>query len=912
MDSLFLILLLLVLALVIGSILGWVAFLRTSELRLEIRSLSGEVAQLRSAIGGDRPATAASAAAVDTGEPIAPAPEETPVPPASSATEQSAQRPGKPFISGPYGVQPEAPPTPSTDAARQPPPPLPAAPEAPRHRDLEEAIGTRWTVWVGGLALALGGIFLVRYSIESGLLGPTARTLLGLLFAAALMASGEWLRRREAVEPAPDLRRAYIPGILTAAGTVTAFGSVYAAYALYGLIGSFVAILALSAVALGTLALAIVHGPGLAGLGLATSYASPLLIPTDTPNFAALVVYLTVVSVASLRIAWLKGWRWLAIAATIGNMLWALLMAATSSYPGFDEPVVALHIALSLVSAVITFAAGIHPRDPGRVAPLDKVGTALLVAFTVPVVAHLLFFGIDTFGLALVLGLAATIMVVAYEWPAFRLGPLFVPPIVWFGYLALLVPEATVDPTILNSPVLPPVVPSPVLFSGGAITVLFTGLGLFGVLGSASRIQQAIASVLVALGIFVLAYLRVTEFTISFSFGVAALALAFFFAAVVEALIRRLPPDEYGVDPAIATFAVGSVAALAFGLAAMLEKGFLTVALAAVVPAIAWVEAGRPVRGLRPIAVAVALLVAARFVWDPAVVGTDLGATPVFNWLLYGYGGPALAFGFAAWRFAATRQDRFVPIFEALAVIFTTLTVVMLIHHAMNGGNIYAPVSGLAEQSLVTMSLLAVSLGLQWLAVRRPSTVFSKGTLVLGGLGLVMAGAGLLFVHNPVFTGEPIDGGAFDGTLLLGYLLPSIMAFAVALLARRRPDRPGWYVALAAWLGGALAFVWVTLAVRAAFHQGDLSGPPLDEAELYAYSAIWLLCGLVVLGTGIVTRSRAVRLVSAVIVVGVVAKVFLVDTAGLTGALRALSFIGLGAVLVLVGLGYQKVLRRTA
>ncbi|MGO4841796.1 DUF2339 domain-containing protein, partial [Rhizobiaceae sp. 2RAB30] len=30
--------------------------------------------------------------------------------------------------------------------------------------DIETALGTRWAVWVGGLALALGGVFLVRYS----------------------------------------------------------------------------------------------------------------------------------------------------------------------------------------------------------------------------------------------------------------------------------------------------------------------------------------------------------------------------------------------------------------------------------------------------------------------------------------------------------------------------------------------------------------------------------------------------------------------------------------------------------------------------------------------------------------------------------------------------------------------------
>ncbi|MDP4360588.1 DUF2339 domain-containing protein, partial [Escherichia coli] len=47
----------------------------------------------------------------------------------------------------------------------------------------EEKLGTRWVVWIGGLTLALGGLFLVKYSIEAGLLGPGVRVLLGGLFA---------------------------------------------------------------------------------------------------------------------------------------------------------------------------------------------------------------------------------------------------------------------------------------------------------------------------------------------------------------------------------------------------------------------------------------------------------------------------------------------------------------------------------------------------------------------------------------------------------------------------------------------------------------------------------------------------------------------------------------------------------
>ena len=89
-------------------------------------------------------------------------------------------------------------------------------------------------VWIGGVALALGGIFLVRYSIEPGLIGPRLRLFFGALLAAALVAGGEWARRQEHSPASPTLPSAHIPSILTAAGTTCAYATVYAAYALYG------------------------------------------------------------------------------------------------------------------------------------------------------------------------------------------------------------------------------------------------------------------------------------------------------------------------------------------------------------------------------------------------------------------------------------------------------------------------------------------------------------------------------------------------------------------------------------------------------------------------------------------------------------------------------------------------------
>jgi len=93
---------------------------------------------------------------------------------------------------------------------------VPAVP-APRQQSLEERFGTQWVVWVGGVAIALGGFFLVRLSIQQGWFGPAARVLLGALLALVLIALGEWNRRSERITGIGALPAAHIPSILTAA-----------------------------------------------------------------------------------------------------------------------------------------------------------------------------------------------------------------------------------------------------------------------------------------------------------------------------------------------------------------------------------------------------------------------------------------------------------------------------------------------------------------------------------------------------------------------------------------------------------------------------------------------------------------------------------------------------------------------
>ncbi len=139
---------------------------------------------------------------------------------------------------------------------------------------------------------------------------------------------------------------------------------------------------------------------------------------------------------------------------------------------------------------------------------------------------------------------------------------------------------------------------------------------------------------------------------------------------------------------------------------------------------------------------------------------------------------------------------------------------------------------------------------------------------------------------------------------MVAYLLPALAALVLAWRARHAA---ALVVVTSTVLGFILGVLWVVLEIRHLFQGEQISvWRSTSDAEFYTYSAVFLAIGLVLLAYGIVRGSRLARLVSAAYILLAVVKAFLFDMPGLTGAYRALSFIGLGIVLVGIGLVYQK------
>jgi uncharacterized membrane protein len=890
------------LAAVAAIILAWGERRRIAELRTRLIGLEQQVVALRDA----RPrAIAAGDAAMPPPEPAPPAVSETVAPPEPGAV-SSPDEAIRPAASEPPPSTPELAPSPPAPPTAPPE----AAGEVAPERGFEERFGTQWVVWVGGVALALGGIFLVRYSIEQGLIGPGVRVMLGALLALALITAGEWTRRNEVRTGIGQIDSAHIPSILTAAGTTVAYATVYAAYALYGFLSPAVAFLLLGVVALATLAAALLHGPALAGLGLVGAYVTPVLVATEEPSFWALYLYLIVVTAAAFALARARLWRWLAVTALCLATLWTLPgiaeAAVATALPHTVYAVVGFALAAAMIVAGLLFGPDAAPDT------VDEISSLALAAWLVPAALLTTVSGHDSVALAGFTLLVLATVGIAQRTPA-ALGAV---PVA--AGLAVLVMAEWATETRLDSLIAPAgpvagVVPEPErasftlhLLAGGGFAALFGLVGFFAQ-GRSERpvVPQVWAWCAIATPVAVLIalYWRIAGFDRSIPFAGLALLLAALYAVATETLVRR--PPRPGLAAGQAIFAVGAIAALALALTMALEKGWLTVALALMVPGIAFVERQRPLPALRWLAAAAALVVLARIAWEPRIVGAAVGTTPIFNWLLWGYGVPALAFWTGGHLLRKRADDGSARTVDALAILFTVLLVSLEIRHYVQGGDVYRMASPLTEVGLQVSAWLALAIGLERVRLRTGSIVHDVGAVVMAALALAGIAFGLVLVVNPMVTGDAV-GGVVVNRVMLGYGLPAVLATVLALVARH--TRPMAYRAVAATAAVGLSLLWLSLEIRRAYHGAVLTVGPTTDLEQYTYSAAWLGFGVALLLAGILLRSQPARLASAAVVTLTIAKVFLYDMAGLTGIFRALSFIGLGLVLVGIGLLYQRLL----
>jgi uncharacterized membrane protein len=843
-----------VVATVVGIPLAWVAFFR-------VRALEASVRRLEAALAAGAGAAESASLESGPGQLVQP----PPLPPEAFAEAEAtgAATAGGPTRSGAAG--------------------------------LEAALGRRWLFWLGGAALALGGAFLVKVVVEEDLLGPAGRALVGWLSGLALLGAGVLVRLRPGPLGLNGTGTGRAAAALGAGGTVTLLASSYAAASVDQLVPPLVG-LALAVLASGLALLASwVLGPLLALIGLVGGWAAPLLMASETPASAPLFVYLALLVPVGVGVGRLRGWLWPGVLTLLAVLFWGWL--GVWHFPGDTTdplpPVLFLLWTPPWFVALLPFAA---PFDRSRLLALVAVALCGLLAMLAILVRD----GVPDDALLLAAVAQAVLVIALARWreAGVSAGLLALAALVLL-FLGWALPAVAPDRYVTGEPdlALPPVRLLPALLEPfawrlGVSAALLVAAALVAMRGARRPGAWAALAVTVALALLATAYLKIAGTTPSRGFAILAVLLAAAATLGAAAAVKRGPRGE----GALAAFAVGALGALALGATMLLEQAWLTVALAAIVAATAGVWRRVPLRPLRALAGALALLVVVRVIGD-AATGAAVLEGAALPWLGYALGLPAGALLVAATLVRRDPDDALALLLEAAAAVIAVLLLVAL---AARAGALVPEARTTQAAAVLIVALLTASLGLQRLAARGRA---SAGRWAEAALGLALVRlAGLVLADLPA--GAGVGTGTVLNTLTLGLALPIPL---LTLIARGAEGRARTLAAAAAL---ALGLIWPLLAIRHHF-----AGPVLfpygatwiiADAESWGYSAWLVIYAVILLALGILARRAELRWTSLAVLMLGVSKVFLLDLAGLEGLWRVASFLGLGLVLVAIGLAYQR------
>jgi uncharacterized membrane protein len=869
---------------------GEVAYLKRRIATLEDALLwRDSPARAEPADTGPADTTPTDTAPTDTGE-VAPARPE-PVEPFRVAAKTTGRKTATVFSADLLPpVSPEPRPEVEPVAAEEPKPafqnPLAGA-------SFEDLVGGKLPIWIGGIALVFAGFFLVRYTIEAGLLGPGARSILATIFALLLIALAEFGGRLPKVGESftADPR---VGQSLAGAGVATLYGTLYMASEIYGLVGmptSFLLVIITTAIAF---ALSLRHGPPTALMGLAGGFAAPWVAGMGAANLPALLLYLAVFIAALFGLAVWRRWLWLLVLASGGGAIWSVAMLLTADS---GLPFLGLFILISGAAAV--FALDRFGETESRWKEIATYAPMALALVQLAMLLPQMQFSVTAwafFG-------ALSGLTIALAWREAKMT------LVMLAALLLAIAPLTgawesrgADATTLAATL--------------GIVALFAGAGHWALWRDK---QPALLWAIAALGapIFVwFAASLVSRDALAESvWGASALLIA----AVSGWLAwQQHRGQKHSVVMRLATGA--TVLMLLLAGQALIDSDWTAsycVAIALMTAIWAKITNDRVVRGtiIAPLGIAMVWAIGASHPFLGALVLSVVGDRVYFDQLpeigdtvrttLL----PALLILALLWqsRFAVGNKTRIVIWTVGSAGVTAFLWLIAKQPAAIATGSDFIRL-GFAERGIFTHILFAAG----WLALSQ-SKIRSEWPW-LKTIGWALVGIALfrviwfdLLLLNPLVVQQSV-GPVPIANLATGHM--ALVAIWLWLLARFAPnDAPLKGAQSTLHILSLIAMIITMLVTVRQLMQGSMmSGGAFGTSENYLYSAGLLVLAIAWLARGMVAGSRLMRLAGLGLLTIVTLKVFLIDAAALTGVLRILSFLGLGIALIGIGWAYGRVM----
>lgn len=757
--------------------------------------------------------------------------------------------------------------------------------------NFEHLFGGRSLVWLGGIALAFAGFYLVKYSIEHGYLTEQVRTLLGGIFGLALLTAGQKVRLRPQMADGTRIAQA-----LSGAGIAVLYGVCFAAASIYHLIPAWLGFIGMCGVTATALLLSLLHGAPIAAIGLIGGFVTPMIMHGE-PHAPLLFSYFLIIYASVITVIRRAGWWWLAIPAvvmafsTVGIWLWL----------GYgDVDAIWLVLFLIGVSTVTVLGHGDAPatttvdtNDTRTWLRYLALGGSTVLIGTVSFTAQFDPLLWDMFGL-----FASAAFVLA--WADARLYG-FAPWATAAASLAMLLGWRGADANTVAITILT----FGFLHGCGAYYLLRSGRG--------NPLHWATLCAGATVLFNLMAYGKLGHdvvtapawFQYNDLWGIVSLG----FALVLTLALLRPAADKQ--DNAIhqqiqGIFAAAVTILVALGGMIILDQAYWSSLIAAEILAAGWVNARTDLPATRQIAqgllgtLGILLLPSAwsllEAVFEHPSTTTDLPIVVTLTPILFHFGVTAILLWCGSIYLRQKRDDDIIIMMEAGSLALLAATLYRGIGVFLSGTHDLT----FLEQSLVTCGLG----GLGW-GVLAYHQHFGRAVLIPCGQALYglaaarIVGLGLV-TESPLGSHDWVGGGTLINALLLGYGAPILLAltFKNQMLKLHRKDLAR-YGQIAAAL---LIFIFLSMNVRQCFHGAYMDVGVVSNAEIYTYSLAWLILGIAFLLVGTMQHDRMLRIAALPIFLLTIGKVFFYDTAELDDLWRVISLLGTG--LILMGLSW--------
>jgi uncharacterized membrane protein len=392
----------------------------------------------------------------------------------------------------------------------------------------EQLVAGRLLIWIGGIALVVGAFFLIRHTIEIGLVTPGMRMAASALLGLLLLACGEYAGRTRFLAEDPRIAQA-----LVGAGIAILYATAYGSWYLYGQIGGRTASTLMLAITGVALLLSLRHGAPTAALGLIGGFITPWLAGDPKAGALPILGYIALLDVPLFALAWKRGWTWLAAGAVGLSFVWTGYLIMGSRPDAF---------ASGLFVFVLAVAASLLRPGEGRQLVLLQplvIGLAQLAVLVIR-------FDTDEGAWLLFAALCAAALILA----AWRRDFRFAPPVALALALLLLLAKAPID----RDPLVP--------WAAAATTLLFAGVSI--PLSRNDRILRTLTACGALAGpVFIVRLFR-PELLSPSAWGLAAASLSL--GALALLWLHRLQSTDRKL-PDAAMVAAGATAALLLALA---------------------------------------------------------------------------------------------------------------------------------------------------------------------------------------------------------------------------------------------------------------------------------------------------------------------------------------------------------